>query len=88
MALSETRLRTALQSSLYAAFEEFFSPQMPAGASGNQGWTLLANAIAKGVAKEVIKEFDDNAVVTGTTSTPNAQAGLVTLPGTFVGQID
>ena len=94
MALSETRLRSALETTLYAAFSEFFGPKIPAGATPaqtakvNEGWDLLSKAIAKGVAKEVILEIDTYAVVNGTTSTPNAQAGVTTLPGTFVGQID
>ena len=39
------------------------------------------------VAKAVYDEITQNALVTSTTSTPNAQAGASTLPGTATGTI-
>lgn len=55
------------------------------------GTSMTSAADAKGlahykaIADEIIKEFIGNAVVTGTTETPGAQAGGSTLPGTFEG---
>jgi len=43
--------------------------------------------LMKVLADEIIKEFIANAVITTTTSTPGAQAGVTTLPGVGAGGI-
>ena len=42
---------------------------------------------ADAIAKAVVDEIQANAVVTVTTSTPNAQGGAATLPGTGTGTV-
>jgi hypothetical protein len=51
----------------------------PLDAAGLALWT--------GIADEIIKEIQNHAVVTSTTSTPGAQSGGDTLPGTATGTV-
>ncbi len=79
MALDKDRLGLALWTRVKTetSFGGALTPALDA--KGLSLWT--------GIADEIIKEFIGNAVVTGTTATPGAQAGPATLPGTFTGLV-
>lgn len=77
MALDKDRLGDAMADRVIS-----FLTVTPGGADE----TALRN-LMKGLAQEIIDEFTNNAVVTTTTSTPGAQAGVSTLPGTGTGTV-
>lgn len=65
----------------------FVKTQTSFGAAMTPALEASGLALWTGIADEIIKEITDHAVVTSTTSTPGAQAGPATLPGTATGTV-
>ena len=65
----------------------FVKTQTSFGAALTPALEASGLALWTGIADEIIKEITDHAVVTSTTTTPGAQAGPTTLPGTATGTV-
>lgn len=65
----------------------FVKTQTSFGAAMTPALEASGLALWTGIADEIIKEITDHAVVTSTTTTPGAQAGPTTLPGTATGTV-
>jgi hypothetical protein len=65
----------------------FVKTQTSFGAALTAPLDAAGLALWKGIANEIILEIQGHAVVTSTTTTPNAQAGPTTLPGTATGTV-
>lgn len=65
----------------------FVKTQTSFGAALTPALEASGLALWTGIAEEIIKEITDHAVVTSTTTTPGAQAGPTTLPGTATGTV-
>lgn len=79
MALSDSRLKSAMYSRLLSLFTQAENTEMSK--------EDFADSMSGIIAEEVVSEITSNAVVSTTTSTPGATPGPATLPGTGSGTV-
>lgn len=88
MALNVARLQAAMYATVYAACQEFFGPEIPAGATGSQvtrinhGWDLFSKVVSKGVTAAIIPEIVNHAEVTSYITTADSSLQTSTSPTT------
>lgn len=79
MAMDKDRIGTAIWTAVKALYSYSPSITPAADAAGLALWKVISD--------QIILEIQGHAVVTSTTSTPGAQAGPTTLPGTATGTV-